>query len=110
MEQTLKERMADVRAVGRVEWIGVRPAREEPMHVSRNVVIAGVNLVALKSLRFAIGDEVILEGTGPCEPCAKMDVALGDGGFQAVRGHGGITTRVIRTGIIRLGDSVRVVS
>lgn len=80
-----------------------------PALLRRNLVVSGVNLIALKTLRFAIGDEVILEGTGPCEPCAKMDAALGDGGFHAMRGHGGITTRVIRTGIIRFGDSVRVV-
>jgi MOSC domain-containing protein YiiM len=69
-----------------------------------------VNLIALKTLRFRIGDDVILEGTGPCEPCAKMDLALGDGGFQAMRGHGGITARVIRVGLLRLGDAVRVIA
>ena len=51
------------------------------------------NLEALKRMRFRIGEHVILEGTGPCEPCAKMDDALGEGGFHAMRGHGGITAR-----------------
>lgn len=75
----------------------------------RNVVVAGLNLIALKGLRFGIGDEVILEGTGPCEPCGKMDTALGEGGFHAMRGHGGLTARVVRGGTIAIGDRVRVV-
>jgi MOSC domain-containing protein YiiM len=79
----------------------------EPGALRRNVVVSGVNLVALKAMRFALGDEVILEGSGPCEPCSKMDDALGDGGFQAMRGHGGITARVVRGGVVRLGDVVR---
>ncbi|WP_437737353.1 MOSC domain-containing protein [Sorangium sp. So ce1335] len=81
-----------------------------PELVRRNLVVAGSNLVALKGLRFAIGHEAVLEGTGPCEPCSKMDEALGEGGFQAMRGHGGITARVLRGGRARVGDAVRVVA
>lgn len=79
----------------------------EPERLRRNLVVGGVNLVALKRMRFAVGDEVVLEGSGPCEPCAKMDAALGDGGFHAMRGHGGITARVVRGGHVRIGDAVR---
>ncbi len=74
----------------------------------RNVVVSGINLIALVRLHFAIGEEVILVGTGACAPCAKMDAAIGDGAFQAMRGHGGITARIERGGAIRVGDSVRV--
>jgi MOSC domain-containing protein YiiM len=81
--------------------------RLEPGLLRRNLVVSGINLVALKGLRFAIGDEIVLEGTGPCEPCAKMDAVLGPGGFQAMRGHGGITARVLRGGRARVGDRVR---
>ncbi len=81
-----------------------------PEVLRRNIVVAGINLIALRTLRFRIGDQVVLEGTGPCEPCSKMDVALGVGGFQAMRGHGGITTRVLEGGIIRIGDAVRVLA
>lgn len=79
-----------------------------PALLRRNLVVSGINLVALKSLRFRIGEQVLLEGTGPCEPCAKMDAALGAGGFQAMRGHGGLTARVIAGGEIAIGDPVRV--
>lgn len=81
-----------------------------PELLRRNLVIAGVNLLSLKRMRFSIGDEVVLEGSGPCEPCSKMDGALGDGGFHAMRGHGGITARVVRGGVVRLGDRVRALA
>lgn len=80
----------------------------EPALLRRNLVVRGVNLVSLKGLRFRIGLEVVLRGTGPCEPCSKMDRALDDGGFHAMRGHGGITARVLRGGVLRIGDSVWV--
>lgn len=79
-----------------------------PPLLRRNLVVAGINLVALAKLRFAIGDEVILVGTGACAPCEKMEEALGAGGFQAMRGHGGITARIERGGTLRVGDVVRV--
>lgn len=79
-----------------------------PERLRRNVVVAGINLISLRALRFHVGPEVLLEGSGPCEPCAKMDVALGDGGFQAMRGHGGITARVLRGGRFQIGDAVWV--
>jgi MOSC domain-containing protein YiiM len=80
----------------------------EPQQLRRNLAIAGINLVALAKLRFAVGDEVVLVGTGACAPCQKLDETLGLGGFQAARGHGGITARIERGGVIRVGDSVRV--
>ena len=76
----------------------------------RNLVISGINLLALVKLHFAVGAEVVLVGTGPCAPCGRMDETLGPGGFQAVRGHGGITARVERGGVIRPGDIVQVLA
>jgi MOSC domain-containing protein YiiM len=78
-----------------------------PQQVRRNLVVAGVNLLALVRLRFAVGEEVILVGTGACAPCAKMDETVAPGGFQAMRGHGGITASIERGGTIRVGDAVR---
>lgn len=79
----------------------------EPGLTRRNLVVAGVNLLALKGRRFAIGD-ALLEMTGSCAPCGRMNENLGAGGFQAMRGHGGITARVLRSGVIRIGDAVVV--
>lgn len=78
-----------------------------PEQVRRNLVVAGINLVALVGLRFAIGDEVILVGTGACAPCSKMEETVAPGAFQAMRGHGGITASVERGGTLRIGDAVR---
>ena len=80
-----------------------------PDLLRRNLVVSGINLLSLKKQKFQIGD-VILEGTGPCEPCSLMEKNLGEGGYQAMRGHGGITTRVISGGTISVGDSVRALN
>ena len=142
---------------GRVEWIGLRPARGQPARVvpsvdaapgtglagdrfrgsaqsrrqvtliqaehlaavgsmlgrgpidpalaRRNLVVSGINLYALRAATFRVGG-VLLEGTGSCAPCGKMETALGPGGFNAMRGHGGITARVLEAGRITLGDPV----
>lgn len=78
-----------------------------PGQLRRNLVIGGIPLVALKDRRFRIGD-VLLEGTGPCDPCSQMEMALGAGGFNAMRGMGGICARIVEGGTIHCGDSVVV--
>jgi len=149
--------LSSVPRAGAVEWIGVRPARREPMLVvdsaearegrgltgdrfrggasskrqvtliqaehlpviaqllgrdridpaflRRNIVVRGINLLSLNGAQFAVG-AVVLEGTGACHPCSRMEETFGPGGYSAVRGHGGITARVISDGIVRVGDSV----
>jgi MOSC domain-containing protein YiiM len=80
----------------------------DPALVRRNIVVKGVNLNALKSKQFRLG-EAILEMTGFCHPCERMEQNLGKGGYNAMRGHGGITCRVIKEGRISIGDSVNVI-
>lgn len=78
-----------------------------PELVRRNIAISGINLLALKNKQFKLG-EAILEYTGLCEPCSKMEDTFGPGGYNAVRGHGGITCRILKSGVIRLGDKLMV--
>jgi len=78
-----------------------------PADLRRNLAIAGINLFSLKNRRFRIG-QAVLETTGWCQPCARLEERLGPGTFQAMRGHGGLTARVLESGIIRLDDVVEV--
>lgn len=152
--RTLKDLMAQYPNAGRVDWIGVRPARKAPMteletvqinesgllgdrHPSpgkravtliqaehlpvvaaltgadvtpdllrRNLVISGINLTSLRGREVVIGTAT-LKITGPCAPCSRMEDLLGVGGYNAMRGHGGMTAEVIVPGQIAIGDAVQ---
>lgn len=143
---------------GKVEWLGIRPEKRQPLtaiesvtvlahglqgdhyagrsgnrsvtliqqeHIvsiasllhrnkidaetlRRNIVVSGINLLALKDREFKIGT-AILKMTGLCHPCSRMEENLGEGGYNAVRGHGGINARVVLPGTIRLHDKVSVI-
>ena len=77
----------------------------QPETLRRNVVVKGLNLLALKGKRFAIGG-AILQYTGLAHPCSRMEEALGPGGYNAMRGHGGITASIESSGTISVGDKV----
>jgi MOSC domain-containing protein YiiM len=77
----------------------------DPEVLRRNIVVEGINLLALRSQEFQIGTAVLV-GTGNCAPCSQMEKALGPGGYNAMRGHGGITAAVLNAGVVRVGDSV----
>ena len=155
-ESPLARLMATLPRAGKVEWIGLRPARDQamvaadavmaetggglvgdrykggsgkrgitliqaehlpviatlaqrpdlvPSLLRRNVVVSGIPLVALKGRRFRIG-EAVFEGTEGCDPCSRMEDALGAGGYNAMRGHGGLCARIVEGGTFRLGDAV----
>jgi MOSC domain-containing protein YiiM len=78
----------------------------DPGAIRRNIVISGINIAALRSQRFRIG-EAVLNGTGDCVPCSRMEQTLGVGGYEAMIGHGGVTAVVETGGVVCIGDAVR---
>lgn len=83
-------------------------AAVDPVRLRRNLVVSGINLLALRNARVQVG-EAVLEIVGPCAPCSRMETEVGPGAYAAMRGHGGMTARVITSGAIQVGDVVRVV-
>ena len=81
----------------------------DPTLTRRNIVVSGINLIALKNQLFKVG-KVILQGTGDCAPCSRMEANLGEGGWNAMRGHGGITANVVAGGEISVEDKVVLIA
>ncbi|MBF9042341.1 MOSC domain-containing protein [Rhodobacterales bacterium HKCCE4037] len=76
-----------------------------PEVLRRNLVVSGLNLGALRGKTLRLGDALI-ELTIPCAPCSRMEAALGPGGYNAMRGHGGWCAKVLEPGQITLGTQV----
>jgi MOSC domain-containing protein YiiM len=76
-----------------------------PEVLRRNLVTRGINLLALKDRQFRIGDAV-LEMTGECHPCSRLQETLGVGGDNATRGFGGITAKLLARGCISVGNAI----
>jgi MOSC domain-containing protein YiiM len=79
-----------------------------PKLTRRNIVVSRINLLSLKQHQFRIGG-VILETTGICAPYSRMEENLGVGGYNAMRGHGGITATVVQEGEIKLCDTIELI-
>lgn len=82
-------------------------AEMDPALLRRNILVAGINLTALRGLRLRLGGAVI-EIDKVCAPCSHMEAVLGPGGYNAMRGHGGWTARVVVPGAVAVGDGVTV--
>jgi len=88
-------------------YLGGKPVY--PNTLRRNLVVKNINLSALRYQKFQIGD-AIFEAGALCHPCQRMEAALGKGGIAAMMGHGGLCCKVIKTGEVKVGDTVSLVS
>lgn len=77
----------------------------DPALLRRNLVISGMNLNLLRFQRLQIGD-AIFETSALCDPCSRMDEALGKGAAAAMFGYGGLCAKIIQGGSLAVGDSV----
>jgi MOSC domain-containing protein YiiM len=78
-----------------------------PGAVKENITTTGVVLMKLPyKERLLLGGDVILEITKPCSPCSRME-EIRPGLGQELAGRRGILARVIRGGVISVGDPIR---
>ena len=86
-------------------------ARDEGVHLGphehrRNITVRGVPLNHLVGLRFLIGS-VLLEATRLSTPCLYLEKLTSKPVFKPLLHRSGLNCRILRSGEVRVGDSVR---
>ena len=77
-----------------------------PGQVKENITTSGIDLHSLvEGQHLALGDEAVVEITGHCAPCGRMD-EIREGYSTALEGHRGMLATVIRGGQIAVGHAV----
>jgi MOSC domain-containing protein YiiM len=74
--------------------------------VRRNILTRGIDIDALvgRTLTLDSGDgPVRLRVNRPANPCAWMDVTIGPGARQALKGRGGVRCTPLDDGVLRIG-------
>lgn len=78
----------------------------EPEETRRNLVTEGISLQELIGKQFRVGEEVVLEGIRPCEPCGYLEEITGKKVFEPLKERGGLRTSIVQGGTIRVGDAI----
>jgi MOSC domain-containing protein YiiM len=74
-----------------------------------NLLIEGLSLAETTGARIVFDSGLVLEVTGECDPCTRMEeIAPGLKAALLPHWRGGVTTKVIEGGPIRVGDNVRI--
>jgi MOSC domain-containing protein YiiM len=80
-----------------------------PGIVKENITTAGIDFQTLGTGNMLRIRNCLLEITGPCDPCARMD-EIRMGLQEELRGQRGWLCRVKEAGIIRKGDRIEVLA
>ncbi len=84
----------------------LRELRLAPGELKENVLLTGVALEQLPpGQRLRLGERVVVELTGPCVPCFKLD-RLRAGLLSEAWGKRGQLAQVLEGGELRVGDEV----
>lgn len=79
-----------------------------PGTIKENITVEGLDLSSVEAGHvFFVGDQVTLEATGDCLPCARMD-AIRPGLQNELKGRRGILSTVLNGGTLKVGDAIRV--
>ncbi len=79
-----------------------------PGTIKENITVEGLDLSTVEAGHvFFVGDQVTLEATGDCLPCARMD-AIRPGLQNELKGRRGIISTVLNGGTLKVGDAIRV--
>ena len=77
--------------------------------VRENITTSGIELSSLREgQRLVLGGEAVLEVTGPCAPCGRMD-EVRPGLRRELEGRRGMLAFVVKAGAIGVGDPIRAV-
>ena len=100
------------------EVVAARGHRVRPGDLGENVTTAGVDLLGLsRGTRLELGDEAVVEVTGLRNPCKQInglsdglmkELVFVDDAGETVR-LAGVMSIVVTGGVVRPGDSIRVV-
>jgi MOSC domain-containing protein YiiM len=79
-----------------------------PGTIKENVTLEGVDVMRLPAgTRMRLGRSAVLEITGICEPCFRMD-EIREGLKAELEGRRGMVSRVVRGGTITVGDPISI--
>lgn len=81
----------------------------DPGVVKENITTRGIDFQSLATGNVLRIGDCVLEITGPCDPCARMD-EIRMGLQEELRGQRGWLCRVKEAGMIRRGDRIQVLA
>ena len=75
--------------------------------IRENVTVEGLKFLEIKQGdRLQLGSDVILEVTGLCDPCARMD-EIRDGLKDELDGQRGLLAYSETGGVVKVGDTIK---